>query len=239
MDHPDYDDDMEDLSDWIPDRFILSEEGLDQETYEAFLNHAPNPELITDADSLLQESGRLFAKETPLKEKEDLLVELAQHGTVKVYRLIEKYVQQPDPELEQWSKIALYECRMALEEDLLEENVGLISTGLGGQGNRFRYIVVLALLSPSPGENQQRMVRNVWDDICSQYDSVTEELQFFPSYLSAKALISMDTPVATVVEECIASINQDMDLVYPNYLVTNVEVPTEEDIQTFLKELEG
>jgi len=37
MDHPDYDDDMEDLSDWIPDRFILSEEGLDQETYEAFL----------------------------------------------------------------------------------------------------------------------------------------------------------------------------------------------------------
>ena len=151
---------------------------------------------------------------------------------------VEKYTQQPDPELEQWSKIALYECRMALEEDLLQENVGIISTGLGGQGNRFRYIVVLALLSPPSGENQQSMIRGIWDDICSQHDSKIEELQFCSSYLSAKALISMDTPVATVVEGCIASINLDGDLVYPDYLVTNVEVPTEEEIQTFLKGLE-
>jgi hypothetical protein len=238
MDEQDHDEDMEETSDWIPDRFILSEEELDQKTYEAFLNHAPDPESITDTESLLQESHRLFVKETPLQEKKDLLVELAQHGVVKVYRLIEKYSKQPDPELEQWSKIALYECRMALEEDLMEENIGIISTGLGGQGNCFRYIVVLALLSPPLSKDQQSMIRSVLDDICSQHDSLTEELQFLPSYLSIKALISMDIPVATVVEECIDSINQDKDLVYPDYLVTNVEVPTEEDIQAFLKELE-
>ena len=239
MDDQDHDEDMGETSDWVPDRFILSEEELDQKTYEAFLNHAPNPESITDTESLLQEAKRLFAQETPLQEKKDLLVELAQHGVVKVYRLIEKYTQQPDPDLEQWSKISLYECRMALEEDLLKENVGIISTDLGGQGNCFRYIVVLALLSPPLGENQQPTIRSVCDDVCSQHESKIEELQFLPSYLSVKALISMDIPVATVVEACIGSINQDEDLVYPDYLVTSVEVPTEEDIQAFLKGLPG
>ena len=65
MDDQDHDQDMEETSDWMPDRFIPSEEGLDQETYKAFIDYAPNLELITDAESLLQGSGRLFARETP------------------------------------------------------------------------------------------------------------------------------------------------------------------------------
>ena len=44
-----------------------------------------------------------------------------------------------------WSKIALYECRMALEGDLLEEPVGIISTGLGGAEHRLRYLVAVGL----------------------------------------------------------------------------------------------
>lgn len=236
MDCQDYNDDMEEAFDQLPDRFIVTEEELDQKTYKEFFDYAPNPEFITDTESL-HKSKRLLAKETPLEEKKDLLAGLAKHGVVEVYRLIEEYTKQPDPELEQWAKIALYECRMALEEDLIEENVGLISTGLGGMGNRFRYIVVLGSLSPALSKDQQSTIRSVCDDICSHYDSMIEEVQFCPSYLTIKALISMETAVATVVEEYITSINQDKDLVYADYLVTNVEVPTEERIQTFLKEL--
>ena len=68
----------------------------------------------------------------------------ASWGTAEAYRLLQEYCTRPDPALAQWSRIAMYECRMRLESDLLDEPVGLISTGLGGDGERLRYIFVLA-----------------------------------------------------------------------------------------------
>ena len=57
----------------------------------------------------------LFDPTASLEVKREMLARLARRGTVDAYRVIEQYVKNPDPVLAPWSKIALYECRMALE----------------------------------------------------------------------------------------------------------------------------
>jgi hypothetical protein len=166
-----------------------------------------------------------------------MLAGLARCGTVDAYRAIEQYVKNPDPALAQWSKVALYECRMALESELLEEPVGIISAGLGGAQHRLRYLVAVGLLCPPLHDAQRRRLESAWRTICERYDSVLEQVRFRPNHVILTLLVSMETPVGTVIDVGIAAANGDAPILRRNYFVTNVAVPTEEEIQQVLKEL--
>ena len=124
-----------------------------------------------------------------------------------------------------------------MESDLLDESVGLISTGLGGDGERLRYIFVLALQGESPAGEKEREIREALDTVCRQYRSLVEEVQFRPSCLSVQVLVPMDVAVGEVIEASIARLNRKDKQVWQDYLVTNVSVPTEEEIQDFLNGL--
>ena len=141
------------------------------------------------------------------------------------------------PALEQWSTIALYECRMRLEQELLDEPIGLISTGLGGEGHRLRYLVVLGFRHMCPQEGQQQRMKEMLQYICQRHDSALEQVEFHPSYLLVQVLVSLDVAVGEVIEESMFSLNQQNPQIYQDYLVTNVEEPTDEEIQEFLNEL--
>ncbi len=151
--------------------------------------------------------------------------------------MVQKYSVRPDPELEEWSRIALYECRMRLEEELLDEPVGLISTGLGGDGQRLRYIFVLAFRKETPGEKQQMEMREILAEVCGQHGSDVEQVQFRPSCLYVQVLVPVAVAVGEVIEEGVALLNRGKKEVYQDYLVTNVAEPTEEEIQEFLDAL--
>ena len=47
----------------------------------------------------------------------------------------------------------------------------------------------------------------------------------------------METPVGTVVDEGIAAANGDDPLLRRNYFVTNVTIPTDEEIRRVLKKI--
>ena len=132
----------------------------------------------------------------------------------------------------------MYECRMRLESDLLDEPVGLISTGLGGDGQLLRYIFVLAFCGEAPAGEAQREIGEGLEKVCQQYRSVVEQVQFSPSYLSVQILVPLDEAVGEVVEEVIAMLNQRDGRVREEYMVTNVAVPSEEEIQAFLNDLQ-
>jgi len=116
----------------IPDRFIIAKEELDREVYAEYSRYVQRLISCQPHEAGLEARRTLFDPTVSLEVKREMLARLAQCGTVAAYRAIEQYVENPNPTLVQWSKIALYECRMALESELLEENVGIISTGLGG-----------------------------------------------------------------------------------------------------------
>jgi hypothetical protein len=187
---------------------------------------------------MLDASRVLFDPATSLELKRKMLARLAQLGTVDAYRIIERYAANPDAPLAPWSKIVLYECRMALESDLLEENVGIISTGLGGAQHRLRYVAVVGLLCMPLHEMKQDSLEEAWRTVCGRHDSMLERIQFYPGYMMVTLLVSMETAVGTVIEESIATANNvDGTVLQHDYFVTNVNVPTDEEIQRILKEI--
>jgi hypothetical protein len=65
-----------------------------------------------------------------------------------------------------------------------------------------------------------------------------ERIQFYSGYVMVTVLVSMETAVGTVIEESIATANNvDGTVLQHDYFVTNVNVPTDEEIQRILKEI--
>ncbi|MCI5165841.1 MAG: hypothetical protein D3903_07030 [Candidatus Electrothrix sp. GM3_4] len=227
-----------DFSETIPEQFIVTDKEFDQDMYEQFMAESEWLEPQSDYADLIRQGEQLSGNTMPISEKKGFLVQLASWGTAEAYRLLQKYCTRSDPALEQWSRIALYECRMRLESDLLDVPVGLILTGLGGNGERLRYIFVLVFQGESSEEGQQREIREGLDKVCQQYHSVVEQAQFRLSCLYVQVLVPMDVAVGEVIEESLARLNQHKEEFLPDYLVTNVSVPTDEEIQEFLDDLQ-
>ena len=231
------DENLHDFLSQIPDRFIVAEEELDGAVYEEYEKCAERLITCQPREIGLDARQILCDPTTPLDAKREMLVRLALCGTVDAYRAIEQYVKNPDPALAQWSKIALYECRMRLESELLEEPVGVISTGLGGAQHRLRYLVVIGLLRGPLDDGQRRRVESAWRTICGQHDSILERVSFHPTHIVLTLLVSMETAVGTVIDAGIAAANGAAPILRPNYFVTNVAVPTEEEIEQVLAEI--
>lgn len=227
-----------DCSTILPEQFIVTKKELDPAVYEQFLVMLEQSTPAMDYEELLQQGTQLVDKTMPIAQKKLVLVQLAQWGSTEAYRLVQEYSARPDPSLEEWSRIALYECRMCMESDLLDEPVGLISTGLGGDGERLRYIFVLAFQGESPAEEKQRGIGEELKKVCLEHRSVVEQAQFRLSCLHVQVLVPMDVAVGAVIEESIARLNQHKEEFLPDYLVTNVSVPTDEEIQGFLDGLQ-
>ena len=235
--HDEDDGGLHDALSQIPDRFIVAEEELDGAVYAEFSGYVQRLLSSQPHEAGPEAHQTLFDPTASLDVKREMLVRLARRGTVDAYRVIEQYVKNPDPVLAPWSKIALYECRMALEGELLEEPVGIISTGLGGAQHRLRYLVAVGLSCVPLHDAQRRRLESAWRTICERYDSVLEQVRFNPDHVIVTLLVSMETPVGTVVDEGIAAANGDDPLLRRNYFVTNVTIPTDEEIRRVLKEI--
>ena len=235
--HDEDDEGLHDALSQIPDRFIVAEEELDGAVHAEFSRYVHRL-LSSQPDEAGPEVHQtLFDPTASLEVKREMLVRLARRGTVEAYRAIEQYVKNPDPVLAPWSTIALYECRMALEGELLEEPVGIISTGLGGAQHRLRYLVAVGLSFAPLHDAHRRRLESAWRTICERYDSILEHVRVNPDHVVITLLVSMETPVGTVIDEGIAAANGADPLLRQNYFVTNVTIPTDEEIRRVLKEI--
>lgn len=228
---------ISDILSQVPDRFVVAKEELDGAVYEEYERCVQRLISHQSQEGGLEGRQILFDPTAPLEAKQEILARLALCGTVDAFRTIERYIKNTDPALEQWSKIALYECRMRLESDLLEESVGIISTGLGGAQHRLRYLVVIGLPCGALRDAQRRVLESAWRTICGQHDSILECVSFHPSHVVLTLLVSTETAVGTVIEAGIAAANGDASILRRQYFVTNVAVPTEEEIQHILTEI--
>jgi hypothetical protein len=226
------------FSETIPEQFIVTEKELDWDAYDQFLAFSEEIDSPADRSALLRQGGELAGSAMPTAQKKLVLAQLAQWGTAEAYRLVQEYCTRPDPALVQWSRIALYECQMRLEQELLDEPVGLISTGLGGDGQRLRYIFVLVLLVEASADGTQQEMREALDTVCQQHRSFVEQAQFQASCLHVQVLVPLDVAVGKVIEESIVLLNEKGERFRQEYLTTNVSVPTDEEVQEFLDDLQ-
>ncbi|HEX2937097.1 MAG TPA: hypothetical protein VHO72_17210 [Bacteroidales bacterium] len=188
-----------------------------------------------DAVDTLNTSDNLFSESVSIEDKKLLLVQLASIGKVEAFRTLEKYNNNPDPELKDWSTLAMQESRMHLESSFLDENQVFISTGLGGKGKKLRYFIVfLAKDEVILDDFQRRIVEKEVGYIFQKNDSEIEETTSAGSFIIMKALIPIPVAIQEILEEAIAECNQYGNFLQTNFIITNVKELTFEEIQNII-----
>jgi len=238
MDKEKRDEVVQEILEGIPDRFLIVEEEIDPFTHKEYYHYVSKIDVGQYVESdILLEGEKLGDSTVPLAVKKRIIAILAQIGTVKAYRVIERNVEQAEGELKHWSRAGLHHCRMRLESSLGDSRVGMISTALGGRDHRLRYIVVIGFLNPDLHPEQKRIIEESFQHACCHHDSVVEDVHLNNSYVTVSLLVSIDIAVGTLIEESIHAANERTYCLYEGYYVTNVKQPTEEEINRYLKDL--
>ncbi len=188
-------------------------------------------------EQTLELGSMLFNTNLPFDGKKRVLGLLAHLETILAYRQIEKYVNTPDnDELKQWAVMALQECRMFLESELLEENTGILLSGLGGKGDRMRYYCMVFPFDDNTfSKKQMKMVLDEFHIVCKDHRSVVEASNSAENYIGMTLLIPLDVAVGTVIESGINKCNEMGEFVFEHYYVTNQNIPDESEIDEIIR----
>ncbi len=171
-----------------------------------------------------------------LEEKKSLIVRLASIDKVEAYRVLERYKQNPDPELKDWASLAVHESRMLLESSLLDENQVFISTGLGGKGQKLRYFIVfLAVGDAVLTTLEKKVITNEMNFIFGKYNAEIEEIKFSDTLSTVKAIIPIQVELQDMFVQAIENCNLFGNFLQENFIVTNVKELSFEEINDVLR----
>jgi hypothetical protein len=190
-----------------------------------------------DTNSLIEE---LYVSYLPIEHKKQILIQLASIDHVEAYRAIEKYHKNPDPELKDWSILAMQESRVLLESSFLDENQVFISTGLGGKGSKLRYFIVLiAKKGLEFNDLQKKIIIKELNYIFNKYNAEVEEVENSARFTAVKALIPLNVSLNNLFNEVIDECNQYGDFLHSNVIVTNVKLLSFDEISDYVQKEEA
>ncbi len=199
-----------------------------------------DPELMVDFQQRVKQlNGKKIEEEDILQdwslvEDEDefknCLVRAAFLGSVEVFRKLEA-LELEDQGRQEWANLSTLYARMIMEQNLLDEPMSFIVTGLGGEGNKVRYCFVLRsaqLLT----ESLARLVGSEVEELSAYYDIDWEDnLYFTPEYIRFTLLIPFDQEPNGLVEEAV----QKLTFLDKQYIASNMKIPEEEELNEWLK----
>jgi len=221
------------LFDEIPDRFIIAHESIDSNLLKEFYSFLAKTGRIKNDYEIKNDIFELFDSKLSLDMKKEILVELTGLGTIWAYRQLENYLQKSDKDIREWAKIALYECQRRVESDLVEEESGIISTGLGGEKNCIRYVFITKLKYDLTSYAEK--IKNRWIEVEQKNKSIIEQMEIEGNYIKIMCLVPIDIAIGSFIDEGIERINETKEnLLYPDYMVLNTRIPTHEEILKFV-----
>lgn len=224
----------------LPQNFSVLEEQIDIELQMEYFNYGRDLKPGFTPEVILEHRGDLFDDTVPLDEKKNLLVLLASLEKVEAFRIIEKYAKNPDPELREWSILALQESRMVIQSSLMDEQQVYISTGLGGRGQKLRYFVVMIGRDDNVDYSavQKKLVQTELEYAMKHNDGELEEMTFDKNMAIALMLLPVKSDLQGVFSSVINECNQYGDFIRPDIIITNVKRMTVDEIKKFVNRRE-
>lgn len=220
----------------LPENFSILEEQIDVELQMEYFNYSREIKTKFSVELILQHQDDLFSTAVPIDEKKNLLVLLASQEKVEAFRTIEKYAKNPDPELREWSILALQESRMVIQSSLLDEQQVYISTGLGGKEQKLRYFVVFIC-----NENIQeyssvhrKLIRTELEYALKNINGLLEEISYEKDLAIALLLLPVKSDIQGFFSGVISECNQYGDFVRPDIIITNVKRMNVDEIRRFI-----
>ncbi len=222
----------------MPDKFEIMEDGIDLQTQEEYLeeSHSFGEGDLTEPQ-VLKLGQILNDQHTPVAGKKKALSMLAHVGTVTAFRQLEQFHKNgPGKELAQWSRLALSECRMFLENSLDDENNGLIISGMGGIGGSLRfYFLVLPLIGQTFTRIQKDIIRDEFTLVCKSMNSVLERIDYADNYVGMTILVPLEIACGNLIDTGIKKCNELGTFVLEYYYATNMAIPDEAEIRDIIK----
>ena len=220
----------------LPENFSILEEQIDVELQMEYFNYGRDLKAGFTDEVIFQHMTDLFDGNIPVEEKKNLLVLLASQEKVEAFRAIEKYAAKPDPELREWSILALQESRMVLQSSLLDEQQVYISTGLGGKGLKLRYFVVFIgnndVVEYSP--IQQKLIKNELEFALKNNNGLLEEITFDDNLAISVLLLPVKSDIQSVFSNLINECNQYGDFIRQDIIITNVKRMRVDEVRRFI-----
>lgn len=219
-----------------PGNFNILQRQIDVDLQMKYFDLSRKVKDELDVEEVLNQSENLFEDEISEEEKKDLLAKLASIEDVKAFRIIEEFYADAPESLAEWTALAYQESRMLIESRLLDQNQVLISTGLGGKGEKLRYFVVLLGRTDNYlTDLQKKVIKSEFHYILNKHDSEIEAVNFSESMATIKAVIPMKEPVKAVFEEAVVECNNYGNFLKDNFIITNVKELSFREIKDFLK----
>lgn len=213
------------------------EEQIDVELQLRYFKFGKKIKESLHKDQWMSEKEMLFDPEVDLKKKKELLSGLASIDDVSCFRAIERYRESPDPELMDWSILALQESKMLLQSKLLDEEQVFISTGLGGKGKKLRYFMVLLSGDKKPLEKKHlKIVENEFLFSMKKEDVEIEDIELDEEFIKLLMVIPLQTMIKEIIKEVITECNQYGNFLMDNFIITNVKHLSNEEIRDIIKE---
>ena len=211
-----------------------------QLNYFKYSNEIRKAPLEISDDDCDQYAASLDSAECPKDEKKRILSVLASSKQVQAYRLLQKYVQNPDEELVNWAYMALMESRITLESELSGEKQIYISTGLGGKGESIRfYALVLSSEGKSFAEYQREIIEKEFGYFLSKNDCEIDRLTIGDKYVELVFLIPIRTDIKMLLEDIIRECNVYGNFLSELYSVMNVKELTQSEVEQIVKKNEN
>jgi hypothetical protein len=162
---------------------------------------------------------------------EYMLTKLAASGEVRAFRLLEDYAKRADPEVADWANMALMDSRITIEADLLDEKPVLISTGLGGKGEKMRFYVLIVSSGDEPLQQYQReAVMREFDFAMPAEDCEIERMTVGDLHVEMLVLIPARKDIPGMFNRIIAECNQYGNFHFNTVTVNNVKELTKIEI---------
>jgi hypothetical protein len=230
---------LQDAISTLPKNFSVLEEQVDVELQLEYFNYCRDLRNRLSDKLISEHQSDLFDSGISIEEKKNLLVLLASQDRVESFRTIEKFVQNPDPELLAWSILALQESRMLIQSSLMDEQQVYISTGLGGKGQKLRYFT--AFIGNDNVEVytvvQKKVIKTELEIALKNVDGILEELSFYENIAVAILLLPVKSNIQNIfgnINEC----NQFGDFVRQDIIITNVKKMSYVEIKNFINRSE-
>jgi len=183
---------------------------------------------------IIEEDWLAIEEETLFK---NTLVKAAILGNVEVFRKLEKIEQEypHDDDRKQWIRLSLLYARMLMEQGLLDEPIGFIVSGLGGEGTRIRFCFVLHS-DEVITKSLANLIASEYEELCKDYDAVWEnQMDFTTNYIRFTLLMPFNTSPSPLIEEGI----EKLTFLDSEYLESNMRLIEEEEINKWIKQLQS
>ncbi|MBN2890234.1 MAG: hypothetical protein JXL97_00065 [Bacteroidales bacterium] len=212
---------------------------VDPDLQVEYLEFASKVRKDIDEEEVIENSDKIFDSEVDIEEKKRLIVLMASIDDVNLYRKLEKYIDLAEDELKSWVLIAHQECQTVIQSSLLEENQILVSTGLGGKGQKMRFFIVLQV-DPKQEitESQREIIRKEINYAFSKFNCDIENIEFKEFFCTLVGLFPFEVEIEDVFNDIILESNNLGVNLTDKFIVTNVRIHTLDETEDLIRELD-